>query len=101
MKRLFSLLACVAVILSLSVPVFATGETDPENDPIITPDTTPEEPASEEPDPEEDYGGDPVYDRYLSYCGMGEYDDAIDTPFHAKRKQRLAAGHDDYPDQYP
>ena len=47
------------------------------------------------------YGGDPVYDRYLSYCGMGEYDDAIDTPFHAKRKQRLAAGHDDYPDQYP
>lgn len=30
MKRFFSLLACVAVILSLSVPVFATGETDPE-----------------------------------------------------------------------
>ena len=47
------------------------------------------------------YGGDPVYDKYLSYCGLGEYDDAIDTPFHVNRKQRLAAGHDDYPDQYP
>jgi len=47
------------------------------------------------------YGGDPVYDQYLSYCGLGEYDDAIDTPFHLKRKQRLAVGHDDYPDQYP
>ena len=47
------------------------------------------------------YGGDPVYDQYLSYCGLGEYDDAIDTPFHLNRKQRLAAGHDDYPDQYP
>lgn len=47
------------------------------------------------------YGGDPVYDKYLSYCGLGEYDDAIDTPFHLKRKRRLAAGHDDYPDLYP
>ena len=47
------------------------------------------------------YGGDPVYDEYLSYCGLGEYDDAIDTPFHLKRKRRLAAGHDDYPDYYP
>ena len=32
------------------------------------------------------YGGDPVYDKYLSYCGLSEYDDAIDTPFHLKRK---------------
>lgn len=47
------------------------------------------------------YGGDPVYDQYLSYNGLGEYDDAIDTPFHLNRKRRLAAGHDDYPDQYP
>ena len=47
------------------------------------------------------YGGDPVYDQYLTYCGLGEYDDAIDTPFHLKRKRRLAAGYDDYPDQYP
>ena len=47
------------------------------------------------------YGGDPVYDQYLSYCGLKEYDDAIDTPFHLNRKQRLAAGYDDYPDQYP
>jgi hypothetical protein len=47
------------------------------------------------------YGGDPVYDEYLSYSGFGEYDDAIDTPFHLKRKWRLAAGHDDYPDYYP
>lgn len=47
------------------------------------------------------YGGDPVYDEYLSYRGLGEYDDAIDTPFHVKRMQRLATGHDDYPDQYP
>lgn len=47
------------------------------------------------------YGGDPVYDKYLSNCGLGEYDDAIDTPFHLKRKWRLAEGHDDYPDEYP
>ena len=47
------------------------------------------------------YGGDPVYDKYLSYCGISEYDDAIDTPFHLKRKWRLAKGHDDYPDYYP
>ena len=47
------------------------------------------------------YGGDPVYDQYLSYCGLKEYDDAIDTPFHLKRKRRLAKGHDDYPDYYP
>lgn len=47
------------------------------------------------------YGGDPVYDQYLSYCGLKEYDDAIDTPFHLKRKWRLAEGHDDYPDYYP
>lgn len=47
------------------------------------------------------YGGDPVYDKYLSYCGISEYDDAIDTPFHLKRKWRLAEGHDDYPDHYP
>ena len=36
------------------------------------------------------YGGDPVYDKYLYYRGFGEYDDAIDTPFHLKRKQRLS-----------
>ena len=36
------------------------------------------------------YGGDPVYDKYLSYCGLSEYADAIDTPFHLKRKWRLA-----------
>lgn len=47
------------------------------------------------------YGGDPVYDKYLSHCGLSEYDDAIDTPFHLKRKWRLAKGHDDYPDYYP
>lgn len=47
------------------------------------------------------YGGDPVYDEYLAYSGLGEYDDAIDTPFHVRRMLRLAAGHDDYPDQYP
>ena len=47
------------------------------------------------------YGGDPVYDQYLSYCGLKEYDDAIDTPFHLKRKRRLAKGYDDYPDYYP
>ena len=47
------------------------------------------------------YGGDPVYDQYLSYCGLKEYDDAIDTPFHLKRKWRLAKGYDDYPDLYP
>ena len=47
------------------------------------------------------YGGDPVYDKYLLYCGLSEYDDAIDTPFHLKRKWRLAIGHDDYPDYYP
>ena len=47
------------------------------------------------------YGGDPVYDQYLSYCGLKEYDDAIDTPFHLKRKWRLAKGYDDYPDVYP
>lgn len=41
-----------------------------------------------------------VYDQYLSYCGLGEYDDAIDKPFHLYRKQRLATGHDDYLDQY-
>jgi hypothetical protein len=38
------------------------------------------------------YGGDPVYDQYLSYCGLKECDDAIDTPFHLKRKRRLAKG---------
>jgi hypothetical protein len=47
------------------------------------------------------YGGDPVYDKYLSHCGLSEYDDAIDTPFHLERKRRLAKGHDDYPDYYP
>ncbi len=47
------------------------------------------------------YGGDPVYDQYLSYCGLKEYDDAIDIPFHLKRKFRLAEGHNDYPDYYP
>ena len=47
------------------------------------------------------YGGDPVYDKYLSYCGLSEYADAIDTPFHLKRKWRLAKGFDDYPDYYP
>lgn len=47
------------------------------------------------------YGGDPVYDQYLSNCGLKEYDDAIDTPFHLKRKRRLAKGYDDYPDYYP
>ena len=47
------------------------------------------------------YGGDPVYDKYLSHCGLSEYDDAIDTPFHLERKWRLAKGHDDYPDYYP
>jgi len=47
------------------------------------------------------YGGDPVYDEYLTYCGLGEYDDAIDTSFHVQRMQRLARGYDDYPDMYP
>ena len=47
------------------------------------------------------YGGDPVYDRYLSHSGMKEYDDAIDTPFHLKRKWRLSKGFDDFPDYYP
>ena len=47
------------------------------------------------------YGGDPVYDRYLSYKGMPVFEDAIDTPFHVRRKQRIAKGHDDYPDMYP
>ena len=47
------------------------------------------------------YGGDPVYVKYLSHCGLNEYDDAIDTPFHLNRKWRLAKGHDDYPDYYP
>ena len=47
------------------------------------------------------YGGDPVYDEYLSLRGFGEYDDAIDTPFHVRRMQRLARGYDDYPDMYP
>ena len=47
------------------------------------------------------YGGDPVYDEYLSLRGFGEYDDAIDTPFHVRRMQRLARGYDDYPDLYP
>ena len=47
------------------------------------------------------YGGDSVYDQYLSYCGIKEYEDAIDTPFHLKRKRRIAKGHDDYPDYYP
>lgn len=47
------------------------------------------------------YGGDPVYDQYLSHCGFGEYDDAIDTPFHVRRKRRLASGNDDFPDLYP
>ncbi len=45
------------------------------------------------------YGGNPIYDQYMSYCGLK--DDAIDTPFHLKRKLRLAEGHDDYPDYYP
>ena len=40
------------------------------------------------------YGGGPVYDEYLSYYGLSEYNDAIDTPFHLKRKQRLAAPQD-------
>lgn len=47
------------------------------------------------------YGGNPVYDRYLNYLGLDEYDDAIDTTFHVKRMQRLACGYDDYPDLYP
>ena len=47
------------------------------------------------------YGGDPVYSKYLFLRGFGEYDDAIDTPFHVKRMQRLAKGYDDYPDLYP
>ena len=47
------------------------------------------------------YAGEPVYDEYLSFRGFCEYDDAIDTPFHVKRMQRLAEGHDDYPDLYP
>ena len=47
------------------------------------------------------YGGDPVYEKYLSLRGFGEYDDAVDTPFHVKRMQRLAKGYDDYPDLYP
>lgn len=47
------------------------------------------------------YGGDPVYDKYLSYCGLDEYEDAIDTSFHLERKRRLAKGHDDHPDLYP
>lgn len=47
------------------------------------------------------YAGDPVYDSYLSYHGLSKNDDAIDTPFHLKRMERLAAGHDDYPDLYP
>ena len=47
------------------------------------------------------YGDDPVYNEYLIYRGLSEYDDAIDTPFHIKRMQRLANGYDDYPDLYP
>ena len=47
------------------------------------------------------YGGDPVYEKYLAFCGLGEFDDAIDTPFHVNRMMRLANGHDDYPDLYP
>lgn len=47
------------------------------------------------------YTGDPVYEEYLRYRGFHEYEDAIDTPFHLKRKLRLADGYDDYPDLYP
>lgn len=47
------------------------------------------------------YDGDPVYDQYLSYCGLAEDEDAIDTPFHVKRMIRLASGHDDHPYMYP
>lgn len=47
------------------------------------------------------YGGNDVYDKYLSLRGYKEYEDAIDTPFHVKRIQRLAQGYDDYPDLYP
>lgn len=49
------------------------------------------------------YGGDPVYDKYLSYCGLDVDmdEDAIDTEFHLARKYRLASGHDDFPDLYP
>ena len=47
------------------------------------------------------YGGDPVYDDYLTYSGLGEDEDAIDTPFHLSRMRRLREGHDDYPDYYP
>lgn len=47
------------------------------------------------------YGGDPVYDNYLSYSGLGEDEDAIDTPFHVNKMLRLQGGHDDYPDYYP
>ena len=47
------------------------------------------------------YLGDPVYDAYLWNRGFSEYEDAIDTPFHANRKRRLSKGYDDYPDLYP
>ena len=47
------------------------------------------------------YQGDPVFDEYLNYRGFEEYEDAIDTPFHVKRMQRLAKGYDDHPDMYP
>lgn len=47
------------------------------------------------------YQGDPVFDEYLYYRGFKEYEDAIDTPFHVNRMQRLAKGYDDHPDMYP
>ena len=47
------------------------------------------------------YGGNSIYDKYLSYCDLSEYDDATNTQFHLKRKRRLAKSHDDYPDYYP
>ena len=47
------------------------------------------------------YQGDPVFDEYLNYRGFKEYEDAIDTPFHVNRLNRLAKGYDDHPDLYP
>ena len=50
MKRIFSVMACIAVLLSLAVPAFATGETVAEPIPDTVTDSPPGESAA---DPEE------------------------------------------------
>ena len=74
MKRIFSVMACIAVSLSLAVPVFATGETGEE--PIMetvtepAPDESPADPEELTPDDEEEEPSVYVFEQDEFYVSV-------------------------------